>query len=128
MPIKDKEIRKIKSREYQKKHYESKKWYYKQKTKDRKKNILDMLSELKQTLKCKSCGEDHPRCLDFHHRNPNDKKISIARVANQGWSLEKIKEEINKCDVLCSNCHRKLHYEENNVGRASAPVSLISSP
>lgn len=44
--------------------------------------------------------------MDFHHIY--DKKYLIAHMANKG-SLSKLMEELKKCVVLCSNCHRKVH-------------------
>lgn len=55
------------------------------------------------------CGESDVRCLDFHHRNPKVKSFCIAIGVKRGFSLERIKKEIKKCDVICSNCHRKFH-------------------
>lgn len=60
-------------------------------------------------LKCKYCPENYPACLSFHHRNPKEKDIAIADAVSHGWSIEKIKTEIKKCDVVCENCHRKIH-------------------
>ena len=60
------------------------------------------------------CGENHPACLDFHHKDKKDKSFNVAIMASSGYSIEKIKEEIAKCIVLCSNCHRKEHYKINN--------------
>ena len=65
-------------------------------------------------LKCEMCGENHPACLDFHHKDKKDKSFNVAIMASSGYSIEKIKEEIAKCIVLCSNCHRKEHYKINN--------------
>lgn len=65
----------------------------------------------KSTLKCVRCGENHPACLDFHHRDPTQKK-DISQMVRNGTSLDLIKVEIAKCDVLCKNCHTKLHAEE----------------
>jgi hypothetical protein len=59
---------------------------------------------------CSVCGESHPACLDWHHRDPKDKK-SVAKMINGKFSIENIIAETEKCDLLCSNCHRKLHYE-----------------
>lgn len=63
-------------------------------------------------LKCSNCGFDHPGALDFHHRDRLEKDLSISDMILRGTSLNKIKKEIDKCDVLCSNCHRILHWNE----------------
>lgn len=57
---------------------------------------------------CQHCGIKEPLCIfDFHHLSPNDKDFTI----NQGKSLsfEKIKPELDKCILLCANCHRIEH-------------------
>lgn len=64
------------------------------------------------TLECIKCGEDHPGCIDFHHRDPSTKIDEISKMWRNLRSNEVILAEIAKCDVLCSNCHRKLHYYE----------------
>lgn len=56
-----------------------------------------------------SCGESDPICLDFHHRDPSTKVGNISRMASKCVSDEKLLAEIAKCDLICSNCHRKLH-------------------
>src|SRR5690606_37840474 len=68
--------------------------------------------EFKKTLKCSRCPETHPAALDFHHKDPSKKEISLGKVLARGWSKARILAEIAKYEVLCSNCHRKLHYEE----------------
>ncbi len=64
-------------------------------------------------LACVRCGEDHPSCLEFDHRIPAEKDFPIS-TAYCSLSLERIKAEIQKCDVLCSNCHRKRHWDERH--------------
>lgn len=54
---------------------------------------------------CCKCGEPDPVVLDFDHRDPKEKKFCVKHML--GLSFEKIQEEIGKCDVLCSNCHRR---------------------
>ena len=55
---------------------------------------------------CVDCGETDPYVLEFDHvRGVKDKPLSEAVRA--GWSLERIKKEIDKCDVRCSNCHKR---------------------
>lgn len=60
---------------------------------------------------CKVCGEPHFACLDFHHRDPKEKKFNIGMQVGT-YSLKKLRVEVAKCDVLCANCHRKLHAKE----------------
>ncbi len=64
-----------------------------------------------QKLACRYCGESDPTCLDFHHRNPKEKEFLLSLAVARA-SLERIKAEVAKCDVLCANCHRKLHAAE----------------
>lgn len=70
------------------------------------------LFEYKKTHPCEECGESHPACIDFHHRNPENKKFAISDNG-RGKCLETLKKEIAKCKVLCANCHRKFEWEEN---------------
>lgn len=81
----------------------------------RRQEILVWLQEYKSTLVCQKCGQNHPATLDFHHRDRTTKDGSIGDMI-QNHNLKKLKEEIAKCDVLCSNCHRILHWEERNNG------------
>ena len=56
---------------------------------------------------CLICGETEPVCLDFHHKNPNEKDFTIGKHVSR--SKENLLMEINKCVCLCANCHRKVH-------------------
>jgi len=106
-------------KKYRQQHYLANKDKYIKKAKKWTQNFVNKFNEFKQTLKCSRCEENHPRCLDFHHLDPSKKEKSISQMINYG-NIEKIKKEIAKCIVLCSNCHRKLHYEEqqnNNIGQ-----------
>ena len=68
-----------------------------------------IVSTIKTTLGCISCGENsHPNVLEFHHVS-DDKEITISRRSEV--SLLKILTEIQKCVCLCANCHRKLHVD-----------------
>lgn len=55
---------------------------------------------------CVTCGNKDIRVLDFDHINKNAKSFGIARALNDGISWENILAEINKCQILCANCHR----------------------
>ena len=84
-------------------------------TRDRRRqDCREWFQAYKSTLKCKLCPENHPATLDFHHRN-GDKEFEVSNGVVQGQSKERILKEIEKCDILCSNCHRKLHSELNGL-------------
>lgn len=55
------------------------------------------------------CGESDPTVLDFHHRDPDDKHGDVGSWMRSGWSVARLKQEIAKCNVICANCHRRLH-------------------
>lgn len=59
---------------------------------------------------CYSCNERNPIVLDFHHTR--NKSFDISTMIKDCCSLPLIQQEINKCIVLCANCHRKLHSRE----------------
>ena len=88
-------------------------WYGRNKLKRRKEinNRKAMLKEWfidkKKLLKCERCSESDYICLDFHHIG--DKENDVSRMVSNGCSIKNIENEINKCIVLCSNCHRKEH-------------------
>lgn len=76
---------------------------------NRKKAIHDWFKEYKSTLKCEECGEDRWQTIDFHHKNPLEKEIGISVAIKNGWSKSRILNEIEKCEILCANCHRMRH-------------------
>lgn len=100
-------------RKRSKEHYKNNTDLYKDKVKKSRQKIIKWFDNFKKTLKCSKCDENHPATLDFHHLDPNKKeKGGVARMLSNNKSEVEIKDEISKCIVLCSNCHRKLHYDE----------------
>jgi hypothetical protein len=67
--------------------------------------------ELKKELKCEICNFSHPAALDFHHIDPTQKKFTISPNKH---NKKEVLEEIKKCRVLCSNCHRIEHASQYN--------------
>ena len=64
---------------------------------------------------CIKCGYDrYNGALDFHHRNPNEKEFMISRIRHKNIN-DNHKKELNKCDLLCGNCHRLEHYYSDNT-------------
>tara|TARA_R110000782_G_scaffold206638_1_gene295189 strand:+ start:336 stop:731 length:396 start_codon:yes stop_codon:yes gene_type:complete len=65
--------------------------------------------DYKRSLECSRCGFNHPAALDFHHRDPSTKSLKFESIAMVKKNEKIIMEEIAKCDILCSNCHRIEH-------------------
>jgi hypothetical protein len=113
MPSKNKEILK--------KHRDA--WYKKNKKKqitnqlEKRQELKKWFQEYKRSLSCKECGfsfELFPECCDFHHRDGDTKKDVVSRLLPMG--IKALKKEIEKCDPLCANCHRKLHAKLEYTG------------
>ena len=63
--------------------------------------------------KCEICGYDkYIGALDFHHKDPSQKKFNIAAAKLRQFNNETI-EELDKCQMLCANCHREVHNIHN---------------
>lgn len=92
-----------------KKHYTQNKLERKQQIVLRKKAIYKWFLEYRADKACLYCGENESCCLEFHHRDPAEKDFEISNMANWGMSIERILKEMTKCDVVCSNCHNKIH-------------------
>jgi hypothetical protein len=69
------------------------------------------------------CGQRHPATLHFHHLNSEDKVFNISDATRHGISLDRIKKEINKCMVLCANCHAIRHYNMRNKKQTSPGIA-----
>lgn len=79
-----------------------------------KQRVLETQQSLRRLKSngCAICG--YNKCssaLDFHHVLPKEKNIRIGHEIFH-WKNERISEEVNKCILLCSNCHRELHAKE----------------
>ncbi len=88
--------------------YSDRKQYLINAVRKRRKLIRERAIEYKGG-KCESCG--YQRCneaLEFHHSDPKKKGFSIS---SKGYtrSWERVKQELDKCMILCANCHRELH-------------------
>lgn len=95
-------------RQYRKKHYSDNSSYYKKKARRIsilliEKNINRVISYLREHL-CVDCGEKDIVVLQFDH--VRGKKVkAVSYMVYNCYSWERIKREIEKCDVRCANCH-----------------------
>jgi len=65
--------------------------------------------------KCQTCGYNKCQAaLHFHHRNPQEKEMKLDVRLLSNTSFDKLQNEINKCDLLCANCHTELHFPDKN--------------
>ncbi|WP_233263410.1 homing endonuclease associated repeat-containing protein [Halorhabdus sp. CUG00001] len=89
-------------------------WHYKhvdrntQRTLQRRHRLRAWVNDRKAQRGCRNCGESNPACLDFHHSN-DDKEMAITDMITHGYSIDRLKDEIATCEVLCANCHQKQH-------------------
>ena len=92
----------------EKRTYADRAVYMREAVKRRRKKLRDMAREYKGN-KCAVCGYNKcQRALSFHHLDPKLKDFGLsAKGLTRSW--EKIQKEINKCILLCSNCHMEVH-------------------
>ena len=89
------------------KHYENNKEAVKTATRLRKIAHREFIKDWK-TQPCLDCGVSYPYyVMDLDHRPDTVKLANPSSLANNGWARERIIEELEKCDVVCSNCHRE---------------------
>ncbi len=108
MPLKDREARNAYFREW----YAKNSTKHKQRTAKTNRRYREWFRDLKSTFQCARCGESHPATIDFHHSDPATKETSIYAAIHKGWAKSRILAEIEKCEPLCANCHRKEHWTE----------------
>lgn len=62
--------------------------------------------------KCVNCGETEQFKLTFHHMIPNEKEYKVSDLFCKSWDV--VKKEIEKCELLCFNCHMEKHYGQKD--------------
>lgn len=78
---------------------------------DRRRHKLKLMAINIKGGKCQKCGYNKCRAaLSFHHRDPSTKKFGISSWRHVKW--DDVKQEIEKCDLLCSNCHMEIEHLE----------------
>lgn len=76
----------------------------------RRQSNKDYLDTYKLERGCSVCGYNRcPQALEFHHPDPTVKEGSLANMSREGRSVDRINTEIEKCIVICANCHREHH-------------------
>lgn len=102
MPYKDKTKQREAELEGQRRRWKEKRGYQFEHRMGRRRLI-----EKSKEVPCADCGKKFPfYVMDFDHRNPDTKSANVSSLVSRGASLARIQEEIDKCDVVCANCHR----------------------
>ncbi len=80
-----------------------------QRTRDKRGQITKALQEIRQNTPCTDCKENYPYwIMEFDHLG--NKSFTIGQYRNHTNSLEKVMEEVAKCEVVCANCHKNRTY------------------
>lgn len=104
---------------YHKQHYKDNLDTYKDRAKKRNKKVIENLRSFLRDQKdkpCQDCNVSYPYyVMDFDHRPGEKKEFNLAQVAGLQVSIERVIEEISKCDLVCSNCHRIRTHNRNKT-------------
>lgn len=73
---------------------------------------IDAVDIIKCKQGCLRCKIKDPRVLEFHHLDTGKKEFNIADYYYSHYSFERLEQEIEKCVIVCANCHRILHAEK----------------
>lgn len=95
-------------REISRNHYNANKQNYFDRNREvRRQNKIKLLEMRKNP--CADCGQTfHPYVMEFDHRQPELKEFSLGRASFGNFN--KIKKELEKCDLVCANCHKLRTY------------------
>lgn len=107
--------------------YKSQAWYCKScwntKTAQRGKDQARLLKE-EHGAKCSCCG--YNKCMDaleFHHLDPSVKEFRLG--THRTHTLSKIRKELEKCILVCSNCHAEIHYKMRHDNKIDSTVYAV---
>lgn len=87
----------------------------------------EIVQELKSHCSCAKCGDKRGYLLEYHHSDQTKKESEISRMISNNYQLDRVYDEIEKCVVLCANCHREFHYL-NNRDNTLTVEDYLNSP
>jgi hypothetical protein len=126
-------------KQYQREWHQQTKWRLNprrhRRTEAYRETLRTLLRRIKATRCCERivdgvvCGFANPTALQFHHRDHHAKVFNLSDAISYGFSLDRVRREIDKCDVLCANCHaietaaHWQHYRRQPMARVEAEVT-----
>lgn len=97
---------------YTRNHYQENKQYYSDKRKRQVDTVREWIREYKSNYPCKDClGMFHYSQMDFDHLR--DKEFNLGDK-NKHTSIARVQKEIDKCELVCANCHRLRTFQRSN--------------
>ena len=103
-------------RAYHRNYYKKNQSRYITKNRHNKNRQRERLRAILWTMKqrpCQDCGGIfHPWVMEFDHRESSTKRAAVANLVSKGCPDAILLEEINKCDIVCANCHRMRTYNK----------------
>lgn len=117
MPFKDAEAQ----REYLRQHYKNNLQLYKDRATEsnrkRRERIMTVVREAKSSP-CVDCGVKYPPyVMHFDHLDPETKTADVSQLTRSGRRIEIILAEIEKCELVCANCHAERTHQRRSGGR-----------
>ena len=84
--------------------------------------LINFTREVRSKNPCLICQEHRVNCLEFHHVDPNAKEKAVASCK----TMTSLLREIQRCIVLCSNCHSLFHAGDITLPEQLKPITLLS--
>lgn len=111
------------ARELSKDYYQNNQEHHKAKVGENRRRRKDLIREwvgnYLATHPCVDCGSTDIRVLEFDHVR-DDKSFSISTALREAYSVDKVADEVSKCDVRCANCHNIVTNERAQTWRFKA--------
>ena len=95
-------------------HYIANKEDYNARDKARRLTLRQYKYDYLKANPCIHCGESSIEVLEFHHITPKNKISTISSIIRKLGSMAKLKDEIAKTIILCSNCHKRVTAKQHN--------------
>lgn len=85
------------------------------------------LQVTERTQRFKELIVEYNKCiaaLEFHHRDSTKKEFGLSQLKCHSHNLSpKVKKELDKCDLLCANCHREVHHQSPRLDSDQRPAA-----
>lgn len=116
MPYKNQDLAKAKQRVYAREHYEKNREKIKARTalsnKRARKRNAEYIRNIKESSPCMDCGQFYPYYV-MHFDHIFEKSNSIANMVRASHSIKRLQQEIDGCELVCSNCHAIRTFERS---------------